>query len=121
MTVDVGGIESTDPGRDSNFRNTAPRVSQLPKVTFSFTNPVAGVRPTPGQPQSFTATAELMLHGVTKTVTVMLNSVRTGRGGQVTGSIPITFSDCGGPAPGVGFVTVESAGSIESLLNPTQE
>lgn len=65
--------------------------------------------------------AELMLHGVTETVTVMLNPVLTGRGGQVTGSIPITSSDCGGPAPGVGFVTVESAGSIEFLLNLTQE
>jgi len=62
-----------------------------------------------------------MLHGVTKTVTVMLNPVQTGRGGQVTGSIPITFSDCGGPAPGVGSVSVESAGSIEFLLNLTQE
>ena len=121
MTVDVGDIESTEPGRDSNFRNTAPQVNQLPKVTISVTNPAAGVRRTPGQPQSLTATAELMLHGVTKTVTVMLNPVQTGRGGQVTGSIPITFSDCGGPAPGVGFVTVESAGSIEFLLNPTQE
>ena len=68
-----------------------------------------------------TATAELMLHGVTKTVTVMLNPVQTGRGGQVTGSIPITFSECGGPAPGVGSVSVESAGSIEFLLNLTQE
>ena len=75
MTVDVGGSELTEPGRDSNFRNTAPQVSQLPKVTFSFTNPVAGVRPTPAQPQSCTATAELMLHGVTKTFTVMLNPV----------------------------------------------
>ena len=65
--------------------------------------------------------AELMLHGVTKTVTVMLNPVLTGRGVQVTGSIPITSSDCGWPAPSVGFVTVESAGSIEFLLNLTQE
>ena len=121
MTVDVGSIESTEPGRDSNSRNTAPQVSQHPKVTFSFTNPAAGVRPTPGQPQSITATAELMLHSATKTVTVMLNPVLTGREGQVTGSIPITFSDFGGPAPGVGFVTVESAGSIEFLLNLTQE
>ena len=90
-------------------------------MTFSFTNPVAGVRRTPGQPQSFTAVAELMMHGESKALTVMLNAVLTSREGQVTGSIPITFSDCGGPAPGVGFVTVESAGSIEFLLNPTQE
>jgi polyisoprenoid-binding protein YceI len=121
VTVDVGGIESTEPGRDSYFRDTALQVSQLPKVAFNFTNPVAVVRPTPGQPRAFTATGELALHGVTKTVTVTLDAVLTGHGCQVTGSIPITFSDCGGPASGVEFVTVESAGSFEILLNPTQE
>lgn len=56
----------------------------FPMASFTFTNPVALVRPAPGQPQSFTATGELMLHGVTKTVTVTLDTVLTGHGGQVT-------------------------------------
>ena len=90
MTVDVGSIASTGPGRDSSFREAALQVSQLPKVTFTFTNPVT------------------------------LDAVLTGHGGQVTGSIPITFSDFGVLAPSLGFVTVESAGSIEFLLNLTQ-
>jgi polyisoprenoid-binding protein YceI len=75
----------------------------------------------PGQPQSFTATGELMLHGVTKTVTVTLDTVLTGHGGQVTGRIPITFSDFGVQAPNIEFVTVEGTGSVEFLLNLTQK
>jgi polyisoprenoid-binding protein YceI len=93
----------------------------FPMASFTFTNPVALVRPAPGQPQSFTATGELMLHGVTKTVTVTLDTVLTGHGGQVTGRIPITFSDFGVQAPNIEFVTVEGTGSVEFLLNLTQK
>ena len=93
----------------------------FPMASFTFTNPVALVRPAPGQPQSFTATGELMLHGVTKTVTVTLDTVLTGHGGQVTGRIPITFSDFGVQAPNIEFVTVEGTGSVEFILNLTQK
>jgi polyisoprenoid-binding protein YceI len=93
----------------------------FPMASFTFTNPLALVRPAPGQPQSFTATGELMLHGVTKTVTVTLDTVLTGHGGQVTGRIPITFSDFGVQAPNIEFVTVEGTGSVEFLLNLTQK
>jgi polyisoprenoid-binding protein YceI len=93
----------------------------FPMASFTFTNPVALVRPAPGQPQSFTATGELMLHGVTKIVTVTLDAVLTGHGGQVTGRIPITFSDFGVQAPNIEFVTVEGTGSVEFLLNLTQK
>lgn len=121
ISVDVGGIATTEPARDAYFRDTALQVSQFPQATFTLTKPVAVVRPTPGLPQSFTATGELMLHGVTKTVTVTLDAVLTGHGGQVTGSIPITFSEFGVQAPSLGFVKVERAGSIEFLLNLTQQ
>jgi polyisoprenoid-binding protein YceI len=121
VSVDVGSVATTEPARDTYFRDTALQVNQFPKATFTFTNPVAVVRPTPGQPQSVTATGELTLHGVTKTVTVTLNAVLTGHGGQVTGSIPITFDDFGVQAPSLGFVTVENTGSIEFLLNLTQQ
>jgi hypothetical protein len=61
------------------FRDTALQFNQFPKATFTFANPVAVVCPRAGQPQSFTATGELTLHGVTKTVTVTLNVVLTSR------------------------------------------
>ena len=81
VSVDVGSIATTEPARDTYFRDTALQVNQFPKATFTFTNSVAVVRPTAGQPQSVTATGELTLHGVTKTVTVTLNAVLTGHGG----------------------------------------
>ena len=121
VSVDVGSIATTEPARDTYFRDTALQVNQFPTATFTCTNPVAVVRPTAGQPQSFTTTGELTLHGVTKTVTVTLNAVLTSHGGQVTGSIPITFNDFGVQAPSLGFVTVENTGSIEFLLNLTQQ
>ncbi len=40
-----------------------------------------------------------------------------GDGGQLSGSIPITFADYGVTAPSLGFVTVEKTGSVEFLLN----
>ena len=120
ISVDVGSIATTEPARDAYFRDTALQVSQFPKATFNLTNPVTAVRPTPGQPQSSTATGELRLHGVTRPVTVMLNAVLTKHGGEVTGSIPITFTDFGVQAPSLGFVTVEGTGSIEFLLDLTQ-
>jgi hypothetical protein len=39
----------------------------------------------------------------------------------VTGSIPIVFSDFGGQAPSLRFVTAKSTGPVEFLLNLTQE
>ncbi|MHB1170957.1 MAG: YceI family protein [Lacisediminihabitans sp.] len=121
ISVDVGSIATTEPARDAYFRDTALQVSQFPTATFALTDPVRAVRPTPGRPQSFTARGELMLHGVTKTVTVTLDAALTKDGAQVTGSIPITFSDFGVQAPGLGFVTVEGTGSVEFLLDLTQK
>lgn len=78
-SVDVGSIATTEPARDTYFRDTALQFNQFPKATFTFANPVAVVCPRAGQPQSFTATGEFTLHGVTKTVTVTLNVVLTSR------------------------------------------
>jgi polyisoprenoid-binding protein YceI len=121
VSVDVGGIATIEPARDAYFWDTPMQVKQFPKATFSFTNPVGVVRPTLGQPQSFTATGELVLHRVTKTVPVTLNAVLTGHGRQVTWNIPNTVSDFGVQAPSLEFVTVENTGSIEFLLNLNQE
>jgi hypothetical protein len=41
----------------------------------------------------------------------------TADGGQIVGSIPITFQDFGVQAPSLGFVTVEDHGSVEFSLD----
>jgi hypothetical protein len=47
---------------------------------------------------------------------VELEAVFDGEGGQVAGSIPITFADFGVEAPNLGFVSVEPDGFVEFSL-----
>ena len=121
VTVDVASISTPEPPRDLYFRNVALEVSRFPEATFTLTEPVTAETPTPGEPQSFEATGELTLHGVTQEVTAELQAVLTETGGQVSGSIPITFEDYGVTAPSLGFVEVEDDGFVEFLLNLEQD
>ncbi|MCU1404381.1 MAG: polyisoprenoid-binding protein [Glaciihabitans sp.] len=117
LTLDVASIATTEPPRDAYFRDTALEVGKFPTATFVLTGPVTIGAPSVGQPQSLTAPGDLTLHGVTHPVQVQLDAVLTAAGGQVSGSIPITFSDYGVEAPDLGFVAVEDTGSVEFLLN----
>ncbi|WP_100343654.1 YceI family protein [Compostimonas suwonensis] len=121
ITVDVASISTPEPARDAYFRDSALEVSRFPTATFTLTAPVTAERPAPGEPQSFTAEGDLTMHGVTQHVSVDLQAALTADGGQVTGSIPVTFDDYGVQAPSLGFVTVENSGSVEFLLNLTQQ
>jgi polyisoprenoid-binding protein YceI len=121
VTVDVASITTPEPPRDIYFRDVALQVSKFPDATFTLTEPVTAEEPTPGEPQSFEATGELTLHGVTQEVTADLEAVLTASGGQVSGRIPITFEDYGVEAPSLGFVEVEDQGSVEFLLNLEQD
>jgi polyisoprenoid-binding protein YceI len=121
VTVDVASISTPEPPRDIYFRDVALEVSTFPEATFALTEPVTAETPTPGEPQTFEATGELTLHGVTQEVTAELQAVLTASGGQVSGSIPITFEDYGVEAPSLGFVEVEDQGFVEFLLNLEQD
>jgi polyisoprenoid-binding protein YceI len=121
VTVNVASISTPEPPRDIYFRDVALEVSTYPDATFTLTEPVTAETPTPGEPQSFEAPGELTLHGVTQQVTAELQAVLTGDGGQVSGSIPITFEDFGVEAPSLGFVEVEDQGFVEFLLNLEQD
>jgi polyisoprenoid-binding protein YceI len=121
VTVDVASISTPEPPRDLYFRNVALEVSKFPEATFTLGEPVTAQTPTPGEPQSFEATGELTLHGVTQEVTAELQAVLTNTGGQVSGSIPISFEDYGVTAPSLGFVEVEDHGFVEFLLNLEQD
>lgn len=117
VTVKVGTIATDEPNRDDYFRSTALQTDRYPEATFVLADPIAVSAPTAGTAQTVTATGTLTLHGVSKTVTADLQVGLNGDGGQLSGSIPITFADYGVTAPSLGFVTVEKTGSIEFLLN----
>lgn len=117
ITVDVASITTDSSNRDAYFRDNALRVAEYPTATFTLTGPVtAEAAPVAGEVQTISATGDLTIAGVTKTVDVELEAVFDGEGGQVAGSIPITFADFGVEAPNLGFVSVEPDGFIEFSL-----
>ncbi|RXZ71725.1 YceI family protein [Agromyces albus] len=117
FTVDVASIATDSDNRDAYFRDTALRVAEFPTATFALTGPItAEAPPVAGEVQQLTATGELTIAGVTNPVTVDLEAVFDGSGGQVAGSIPIAFADYGVEAPNLGFVSVEPDGFVEFSL-----
>ncbi|TFC51024.1 MULTISPECIES: YceI family protein [unclassified Cryobacterium] len=116
ITVDVASIATDEGARDAYFRDSAMEADDFPTAIFTLTAPVTLEAPVAGVAQTLSATGELTLHGVTQPVTVELQAALTEAGGQVVGSIPITFSDYGVDAPDLGFVSVEDAGSVEFEL-----
>ncbi|TFC01161.1 YceI family protein [Cryobacterium adonitolivorans] len=116
ITVDVASIATDEGARDAYFRDTAMEARDFPTATFTLTEPVTLAAPVAGVAQTLSATGDLTLHGVTQPVTLELQAALTDTGGQVVGSIPITFSDYGVDAPDLGFVSVEDAGSVEFEL-----
>lgn len=117
ITVDMASIETDNGSRDEYFRNNALETYQYPEATFVLTEPVeAAGAPVAGETQTLSVTGELTVHGVTQTVTAELEAGLSGDGGQIAGSIPITFEDFGVTAPDLGFVSVEPTGFIEFLL-----
>jgi polyisoprenoid-binding protein YceI len=123
FSVDMASVASDKSQRDDRFRSSSVMdTSQYPNGTFTLTQPVQlGTIPTPGSKVTEHATGNLTLHGVTKSVNFDVTAVRSGNTIQVQGSIPVTFSDFKVAAPDfAGFVTVDSSGQVEFLLNLTR-
>jgi len=119
VTVDVASIATDSANRDGYFRDDAMEVGTYPTATFTLTQPIDAAVPADGEVASVEATGDLTMHGVTQSVTVDLQAALSGDGVQVSGSIPVTFSDYGVDAPSFGFVQVEDAGSVEFLVAAT--
>ncbi|WP_336696628.1 YceI family protein [Curtobacterium sp. USHLN213] len=119
ITVQVADIATDSAQRDSYFRDSALDTSAFPTATFTLTEPIADAV-TPGSGTTkVEATGDLTLHGVTKSVAATLEVGLNGDGVDVSGSIPITFSDFGVQAPSLGFVQVDDAGAVEFLVHAT--
>jgi polyisoprenoid-binding protein YceI len=117
MTVDVTKIATDQPPRDAYFQDEAMETGDFPTATFTLTQPIAADGVEAGVPATYDVTGDLTLHGVTKSVTARMQASFTSDGGQIVGSIPITFQDFGVQAPSLGFVTVEDHGSVEFSLD----
>jgi polyisoprenoid-binding protein YceI len=119
VTVDVASIATDSANRDGYFRDDAMEAGTYPTATFALTQPIEAAVPADGEVATVAATGDLTMHGVTQSVTVDLQAALSGDGVQVSGSVPVTFSDYGVDAPSFGFVQVEDTGSVEFLVAAT--
>lgn len=119
ITVQVADIATDSEQRDSYFRDSAMDVAAFPEATFTLTEPVADAVPSGSGTTTVQATGDLTLHGVTKSVTAELQVGLNGDGVDISGSIPVTFSDYGVQAPDLGFVKVDDSGAVEFLVHAT--
>jgi len=117
LTVDLSSVQSDRAQRDNQFRGRIMDTAAWPTASFKLTSPIQlGSVPAQGATVSAKATGQLTLRGTTRTVTTDLTARRSGGSIQVSGQIPITFSEWGIPNPSFGPVTTEDHGTIEYLV-----
>jgi polyisoprenoid-binding protein YceI len=100
------------------LRNQGIQISQFPNATFKLTSPIElGSVPADGTAVKATATGDLTLHGVTKSVQVAMQAKRSGNTIVVTGSLPITFADYSITKPNsFAVLSIEDTGTMEFQL-----
>jgi polyisoprenoid-binding protein YceI len=118
FTVQMATIKSNESERDVQFRGRIMDTAAYPTGTLTLTKPITlGGLPAAGVVKTYTATADLTLHGQTRPVTFPLSAERTSGQIEVQGSIPVLFSRWDIPNPSfTGFVTTQNHGILEFLL-----
>jgi polyisoprenoid-binding protein YceI len=118
ITADLTALSSDDQRRDGQLVRQGIQSGTYPTATFTLTSPLdLGSVPADGQEISVTATGTLNLHGQTKSVQVPLKARLSGSVIQVTGSLPIVFSDYGIVKPSSFMVlTIADEGTMELQL-----
>lgn len=117
FSVDLTTVSSDQSRRDGQFHGRIMQTSQFPTATFVLTMPTdLGSAPADGAEVKTTATGDLTVHGVKRSVTFDVVAKRTGTTIAINGSIPVTFADYGIGDPSFGPAVVQDHGVIEFLL-----
>jgi polyisoprenoid-binding protein YceI len=119
VTADLTTLQSDDQRRDGQLQRQGLETAQFPQATFKLTAPIdLGSVPTDGQTMTATATGELTLHGVTKTVQVPIEARLSGDVVTVVGSIAIQFADYSmEPPTSFAILSVQDHGTMELQLH----
>ena len=117
FSVDMTTFASDEGRRDSAFNGRIMQVSTFPTATIVLTEVIEfGEVPEDGTSITATATGDLTLHGVTKSVTFQVKATfESGRIG-VLGQIPVVFADYDISDPSFASVTTENNGLLEFVL-----
>ncbi|MBI9114111.1 YceI family protein [Sanguibacter suaedae] len=114
VEVSMTTITSDSGNRDGQFLDIL-RTEEHPTATFTLTEPVDVADVVDGT-VSVQAAGEMTIAGQTQEVVVDLQAQATADGVEVSGTLPVAFSDYGIDAPDLGFVKVEDTGTVEMLL-----
>lgn len=118
FSVPMASVHSDKSQRDAQFDGRIMDVSQYPTGTFTLTSPIdLAPLPAGGVIKDYTAHGRLTLHGTTRAVTFTLTAERKGSQIEVSGDIPVLFSEYDIANPSfAGFVTTQDHGLLEFLL-----
>lgn len=118
FSVPMATVHSDKSQRDAQFDERIMDVSQYPTATFTLTSPIdLAPLPAGGVIKDYTVHGRLTLHGTTRTVAFTLTAERKGSQIEVSGDIPVLFSDYDIANPSfAGFVTTQDHGLLEFLL-----
>ena len=94
IKADTTKLKSDEARRDSFIGTRGLETQKFPEATFKLTSPITlPAPPVKDQEVDVTATGDLTLHGVTKSVQVPLKAKWTGPTITVAGNTPIVFAD----------------------------
>jgi polyisoprenoid-binding protein YceI len=118
FSVPMASVHSNQGERDNNFDGRIMEVATYPTATFTLTSPIdLAPLPAGGVVKQYTAHGNLTLHGTTHAVTFTLSAERKGSQIEVSGDIPVLFSDYNIENPSFsGLVTTQNHGLLEFLL-----
>lgn len=117
VAVQIDNITSDESRRDAAFRGRIMEADEFPEATFVTTAPIDfGALPAGGEQVTTTATGDLTLKDVTRTVTFDVTAEASGTLIGVLGNISILFEDYGIENPSFGAVKTEDEGLLEFVL-----
>ena len=117
ISADMTQLKSDKAPRDGQIKTRGIETNSFPTATFKLTQPIT----LPGTPEKgkqidVTATGELTLHGITKTVEIPLKASWNGDTITVAGGAKVAFSDYSIEPPTNAIVSVDDNGEFELQL-----
>jgi polyisoprenoid-binding protein YceI len=118
MSADLTTLKSDSEQRDGRLRDDGLQTSRFPTAMFKLTTPIElGSVPVEGETVNATATGDLTIHGMTKSVQIPIQAQLKGNVVTVVGSIGIVFTDYGFSGPSsFKVLSVEDHGIMEFQL-----
>ena len=118
FSANLTTLQSDKPQRDGQLQRQALETNTYPTATFKLTQPIdLGSVPTDGQVVQATATGDLTIHGVTKSVQIPVQAKLSADVVTVAGSTDIVFADYGMSSPRAFVVlSIDDHGTMEFQL-----